>query len=323
LILIMMTTDAEEPETDLMCCASCGTAEVDDIQLRKCTACHLVRYCSVKCQRNHWRQHKQKCKERAAELRDELLFKQPESTHEGDCPICLLPLTLGNDLNVELVCCNKKICDGCFNAHQIKEDEEQVENPWLQDSCPLCRHHRPLSDAEVDAFTRRRIEANDPVALREVGNDGSVEEDYVKAFQYWSRAAELGDAEAHHHLGSVMYWEDGEGEGVVEKDEKKKIYHLEEASIRGHPIARRNLGIVDLSNSNEGRRFERAIKHFIIAANLGDEESVDMIKQIHEMGAISIELYAEAVRGYNAAVDATKSPEREAAEGMWDKMRKK
>ena len=134
LILTMMTTDTEEPETDLMCCASCGTAEVDDIQLRKCTACHLVRYCSVKCQRKHWRQHKQNCKERAAELRDELLFQQPESTHEGDCPICLLPLsTPAHEKNMELFCCNKKICDGCFNVHQMNEDEERLEN-----SCPLC-----------------------------------------------------------------------------------------------------------------------------------------------------------------------------------------
>eukprot|EP00984_Skeletonema_dohrnii_P035791 scaffold35973_cov122-Skeletonema_dohrnii-CCMP3373.AAC.2 len=34
-------------------------------------------------------QHKKECKKRAAEFRDELLFKQPESCHEGDCPICL------------------------------------------------------------------------------------------------------------------------------------------------------------------------------------------------------------------------------------------
>jgi hypothetical protein len=34
------------------------------------------------------------CKMRAAELRDEILFEQPESTHLGDCPICLLQLSL-------------------------------------------------------------------------------------------------------------------------------------------------------------------------------------------------------------------------------------
>ena len=33
-------------------------------------------------------------RKRAAVLRDELLFKQPESSHLGDCPICCLPLPL-------------------------------------------------------------------------------------------------------------------------------------------------------------------------------------------------------------------------------------
>eukprot|EP00984_Skeletonema_dohrnii_P032594 scaffold26965_cov172-Skeletonema_dohrnii-CCMP3373.AAC.1 len=60
----------------MMCCASCGTTEVDDIKLQKCTTCKSVRYCSVKCQREHLPQHEETCKKRAAELRDEILFKQ-------------------------------------------------------------------------------------------------------------------------------------------------------------------------------------------------------------------------------------------------------
>ncbi len=76
------------------CCACCGIAEVDDIKLTECDGCDLVKYCSDECQIEHKPQHEQTCKKRAAELRDELLFKQPESTHLGDCPICCLPLPL-------------------------------------------------------------------------------------------------------------------------------------------------------------------------------------------------------------------------------------
>eukprot|EP00984_Skeletonema_dohrnii_P028597 scaffold18652_cov83-Skeletonema_dohrnii-CCMP3373.AAC.1 len=72
----------------MMCCACCGIAEGDDIKLKTCTACKSARYCSVKCQKDHRPKHKGACKKRAAELRDELLFKQPESSHFGDCPIC-------------------------------------------------------------------------------------------------------------------------------------------------------------------------------------------------------------------------------------------
>jgi hypothetical protein len=38
-------------------CASCGTAAVDDVTLKKC-ACNLVKYCSVDCQKNHRSRHK-------------------------------------------------------------------------------------------------------------------------------------------------------------------------------------------------------------------------------------------------------------------------
>ena len=87
--------ETEAADDDVMwCCASCGTAEVDDIKLQKCDACDVVRYCSDKCQQEHLPQHEAICKERAAELRDEILFRQPESTHKGDCPICFLALPL-------------------------------------------------------------------------------------------------------------------------------------------------------------------------------------------------------------------------------------
>ncbi len=61
----------------LHCASSCGTAEkVGDIKkLKTCTACKTVQYCSIKCQREHRPHHKRECKKRAAELRDEILFK--------------------------------------------------------------------------------------------------------------------------------------------------------------------------------------------------------------------------------------------------------
>ena len=54
------------------CCASCGIAEIDDIKLKECGDCDLVRYCSDECLRDHKSEHKEECKKRAVELRDEL-----------------------------------------------------------------------------------------------------------------------------------------------------------------------------------------------------------------------------------------------------------
>ena len=81
-------------EMMMMYCASCGTTANDDIKLKKCTACHLVRYCSVKCQKDHRPHHKKECKKRAAELHDELLFtSNPKATIGGTGLPHLFPTT--------------------------------------------------------------------------------------------------------------------------------------------------------------------------------------------------------------------------------------
>ena len=87
---IMIKTVAKAV-TDASCCASCCNNEGDDTEFKPCPECDLVHYCSDKCRKDHRTEHEATCKERAAELRDELLFKQPESSYSGDCPICFLP----------------------------------------------------------------------------------------------------------------------------------------------------------------------------------------------------------------------------------------
>jgi TPR repeat protein len=152
---------------------------------------------------------------------------------------------------------------------------------------------------------KRIKENNDPVAMRFMGKKHYHEGDYESALQYLTRAAELGHADAHYNL-SCMY---REGKGV-EKDEKKRVYHLEEAAMKGHPNARYNLGCYEWNNGN----IERAKKHWIIAANLGLHESLQPLKDLYAEGHACKEEYADALRAYQAAVDETKSAEREKAE---------
>jgi len=63
---IIVMSAAEDKETKLgavtMSCASCGKTGADDVKLKICTACKLVKYCSVECQKNHRPQHKKACK---------------------------------------------------------------------------------------------------------------------------------------------------------------------------------------------------------------------------------------------------------------------
>ena len=86
--------------------------------------------------------------------------------------------------------------------------------------------------------------------------------DYATAIEYWEKAAGLGHIESHYHL-SIVY---DEGQ-VVEKNGGKAIYHAEEAAIGGHVMARHNVGVEEWNRVH----MERAKKHFIIAANLGDD----------------------------------------------------
>eukprot|EP00984_Skeletonema_dohrnii_P013648 scaffold5664_cov94-Skeletonema_dohrnii-CCMP3373.AAC.4 len=290
--------DSVEDSDDIMYCAACGTAGIDDIKLKDCSACKLVKYCGVKCQKDHRPQHKKECKKRAAELRDEILFKQPESSHWRDCPICCLPLSDDPKNSSTMACCCKVICDGCNYANALREREKKLGH-----SCPFCRQPAPASEEEAVQNLMKRVEANDPAALRYMGIMCHNEGNYTRAFAYLLKGAEFGDVDSHYRL-SLMY-HDGRG---VEKDVKKEVYHLEEAAIGGHLGARYNLGYVE----GKSGRHERAMNHFIIAAKLGCDDSLVALKKGFVVGLVSKEDFASALRAHQAAIDAMKSPQRDA-----------
>ena len=173
--------------------------------------------------------------------------------HLGDCPICFLPMPI-DPKKIFWPCCSEVFCMGCVHAN-IKSNKHDFGKALR---CPFCRD--PGDDDENDKKMMKRVKANDPVALRETGTKGFHEGDYDTAFKYLSRAAELGDVDAHAKLG--MMYEMGRG---VEEDVEKAVYHDEKAAIGGHPQARYNLAYIEEANGN----MERAVKHFIIAAKLG------------------------------------------------------
>src|SRR5210317_2182389 len=152
--------DADDDEV----CANCGKAAVDDVKLKICTACRLVKYCSVECQKNHRKQHKKVCKKRAAEIRDDKLSQQPDESHLGECPICCLALPLDLEKSMMMRCCYKVICMGCVHANDLRIEEEGLEY-----KCPFCREPEPETQEEREPYRKKRLEANDPNALYEMG----------------------------------------------------------------------------------------------------------------------------------------------------------
>jgi hypothetical protein len=242
-------------------------------------------------------------------MRDEILFKQPESSWIGDCPICCLPLPLDPQQSLLSSCCSKAICLGCDHANKLRQYGFLIPQ---EPSCAFCREPVPETVEEAVVMTMKRVEKNDPEAMQQMGGMRHNEGDYKSAFEYFTKAAELGDANAHFYL-SVMY---RLGQGV-EKDEKKEIYHLEVAAIGGHVIARHNLAIVEEIHG----RMERAVKHWIIAANMGCDKSMKALWECHAKGFVKKEDLTATLRAHHAAVNAAKSPQREQAKIFFTKLR--
>jgi hypothetical protein len=279
------------------CCASCGIVPLDDIQLERCDGgCDLVKYCSDRCQENHRDQHGEECKQRKKELHDKELFEQPDGSHLGECPLCFLPLSLGTNKSTFCSGCCKLVCLGCVYANFKSSGNN---------NCPFCREPALNCDEENEKRVMERVKVNDPAALQQIGAKCGKEGDYDKAVEYYTRAAKLGDVDAHYTLG-VMYYKGKD----IEKDEEKGVYHSEKAAIGGHPQARYTLAIIEEGNGN----IERAVKHYIIAANLGLEKSVKELWEYYSDGHITKEELEATLRTHKAAIDATKSAQRDAAE---------
>ena len=285
------------------CCAHCGRAKMEGTELtpHSCNYCDLNHwYCSVTCQQKHRETHELIYKSAMKMLqRNKILFKQPDSSHLGDCPICCLPIPFQGDLHTMFNCCCKIICTGCFLA-----DFAPLGKVRSKHRCPFCR--KILSRNEVNKNLLERIKADDSGAMVRSAELLAKRGDYSNSFKYLSKAAEIGCTNAHLQL-AFMY-ERGEG---VEKDEKKLIFHLEEAAIGGNPEARFRIGVNDFEN----KKYGESVKHLIIAANQGHDRALEMLKRIYKAseGLISKEDFAAALRAHHAVVCAMKSDNREKA----------
>ena len=289
-------------------CANCGKGgEGEDINLKACTACKLVKYCNRDCQIAHRPQHKKTCKKRAAELYDEQLFSEPPPREE--CPICMLLIPLAPSDSTFEACCGRMICNGCIHAMVMEEIRKgKKKEEWGM--CPFCRTTSASSDEEVVKRLKRRIEKGNADAMYNFavyyaeGSNG-MPQDWAKANELLLKAGELGCAEAYSKLGNSYIY----GRGGVEIDTKKAKYYLELAAMKGDVDARHNLGCVEGQAGNE----HRAVKHFLLAAKAGHPGSLDSVKQGFMAGLVTKHEYGNTLRAYQTRVDEMKSKARDKA----------
>ena len=70
----------------------------------------------------------------------------------------------------------------------------------------------------------------------------------------------------------------------------KSAQHWEKAAMKGHAEARCNLGNHECRNGN----YERAVRHYLIAAKMGETNALDNVKDMFINGIAAKEQYAEA-----------------------------
>ena len=291
------------------CCADCGGVAGEGVSLKTCKSCMLARYCSPTCQRNHWSKHKKACKQRAAELHDEALFKDPPA--KEDCPICFLPTPVKmiacmslppatipsvpiHDFamaNEELAkistetyysCCGKSFCEGCIYSFMQSGNIEK---------CPFCKSEIDKTDGESVEEMMKRVEVNDAGSIYQLANDYyhgdlGLLQDRVRAMELWNQAADLGYSKAHYHLG-VEYREGG--------DSKKSKFHYEAAAMAGDEQARLNLGTMEAQSGNMGQ----AVKHWTIAASAGEYNAMHALLGAFEKGYVKREAIISTLTAYN------------------------
>ena len=293
---------SSEEEESTHVCANCGKKDGNEFKLKNCTACFLVKYCSVSCQKSHRKLHKKECRVRAAELKDEALFGQGHESWHGECPICMLPLPLDGTQSGLNACCMNRTCNGC-NLAAIERGMNNI--------CAFCRAPTPNGDTAVIALVQKRVDAGDAKAMYFLGSKYfygrlGLQQDKSRVVELFREAANLGSVEAHYNLG-FMY---GRGDGLVGKDETKAVYHSVIAAKAGHPDARFNLGSWEATNLNYGR----ALKHWMIAAKMGHEDALKNIQRGYKEGFATKDDYAQALVGYQQAVEEMKSGQRKKAE---------
>ena len=240
------------------------------------------------------------CLENVEKISDEELFKQPQPAE--DCPICflLLPLTGW----IYMPCCGKVICGGCCHAPVYDDQGNKVDNK----KCPFCRTPH-ATDAENIKREKKRIEAGDAQAIHNLGvyyDKGmyGLPQNHTKALELYHRAGELGCSKAYVCIGYSYHY----GEGV-EIDKKKAKHYYELAAMAGDVEARYNLG----NNEVRAGKFDRAVKHYMIAVGDGDNDSLKIIQQMYSIGKVTKEDYTKALQAYQSYLVEIKSSQRDEA----------
>ena len=309
----MSSATAETTDT---ACANCGKEESNEVKLKQCTDCYMVKYCNSDCQIAHRSKHQEACKKRSEELLDAVkeifdgeLFKDHPEREE--CPICMLPLPF-DDHNIAFrECCGKLICHGCTH-HQLKEDTKNGKQLYDCGTCAFCRTPLAKSGKEYIDRLNSGVKRNDANSMHVLGihyrEGDTVKKDLTKAMVLFREASKLGCAGAYYNWGSLT-WD----VATQNEDKLNAIHCFNFGAIGGNLDARRIVANLEANIGN----YERAYKHYLLGAKAGDEQCLKKVKTGFVEGYVTKDEYAGALRAYQKQHDETKSALRDEAVADW------
>lgn len=244
---------------------------------------------------------------------DDELFKQPPPN--ADCPVCSIPLPLFSDSPLARryqSCCGQTICGGCMFVVSSPRMASGAPVP-----CPSCNTLNSEDEKETVKGLMKRAYEKDVNAMALLGSryaEGSiVPKSRDKAIEIWEEAAELGGIWASYTLGNIYKPPNDVGDA---KDWKKACRYYAKAAKGGHDVARYNLGVLE---NNHGSKI-KAMKHMLIGAASGNDDSLTLVKQGVVDGRVSNEAFADTLRAYNESKKLMNNAQRDKPKEMENRM---
>ena len=317
---------------NLICCAKCNKTTEPFEELKMCTDCRSVWYCTVDCQKAHRSSHKEYCKQAKTDIKrfkdeveeentinvardddDDALFNFTLPTMD-DCPICFVPLPIIPPEVAYKVCCGQEMCFSC-QAESIRTLNEtnsrrtRAGQPRLYNHCAYCGQLDPRPGEEVIKYVEKRMRDNDARAFLHASTmhmfgEHGVPKDPQRGFELCQKAIEIGtcNAEAHSILADCYQ----HGLGVQKDTTKARHYHVLAVNA-GNSHSRYMLGYLEDERGN----MALAIKHWLIAASIGGTCALRCIAMYYKRGVVSKEKYKNAILNHRKVHKACWSEQRE------------
>ena len=226
-----------------------------------------------------------------------------------ECPICLIPLPIGEREIIFMTCCGKRICMGCVNKHVMTEIKNGV--PIDDYKCAFCRQSVNTSDKEDIKALKKLMKMNNPDAFMQMAarhKEGKgVLQSNTRALELYTRAAELDHAPAFAAIGECY------NEGIAGGEDRLKAAEFWEISAKkGCVYSHKELSLVRARNGD----IQTSIEHLKVAASAGGQDAMNGLMKAYKEEALSKEDLSQTLRAFQASRDETKSKDRDEARAM-------